>query len=171
MLGSRQSCVAANEQTTIVSMFKALWKVWTHDHMKHLGRHDNKRRSANEVQSMCALQASMQHTDRQMEDIMHLRKLFYHKLGQLARERKELLTSMSQCRVDMNHVSDKFASMTKWSDQLRENALEEYRVYLQNGCIFYRGVSQEDSAICLVACHLFSTGSSMRPHSSHLPIT
>ena len=81
---------------------------------------------------------------------MRHRKLFYHKLGQLARERKALLTFMSQCRVDMSHVSDKFAAMTKWSDQLREKALEEYRDYLQHGSIFYR-VSQEDNAICLFA--------------------
>ena len=95
----------------------------------------------------------MQHTDRQMQDIMHIRKLFYHKLGQLARERKALLMFMSHSKVDMSHVSDKFAAMTKWSDQLRENGLEEYRVYLQNGSIFYRGVSQKDYAMCFIARH------------------
>ena len=93
----------------------------------------------------------MQHTDSQVQDILHLRQLFYHKLGQLARERKALLSSMSHCQVEMSHVSDKFAAMTTWSDQLRENGLEEYRAYLQNACIFYRGVSKDTYILCCIA--------------------
>lgn len=89
-----------------------------------------------------ALQASMQHTDCQMQDILYLRQLFYHKLGQLARQRRALLTSMSQCKIDMSHVSEKFSAMSKWSYQLRENGFEEYRAYLQYAYIFYRGVGR-----------------------------
>ena len=97
----------------------------------------------------------MQHTDSQMLDLMLLRKLFYHKIGQLARERRTLLSYMTQCKVDMSHVSDKFSAMTQWSDQLRENGLEEYRTYLPYASIFYRGVCQHTSFVCRPeACHL-----------------
>jgi len=55
----------------------------------------------------------MQHTDIQTQDWLHLRQLSYFKIGQLARERKALLRNMTQCQMDMGHVSDKLAQMTQ----------------------------------------------------------
>lgn len=86
-------------------------------------------------------QAHLQHTDSQTQDWLHLRQLFYHKVGQLARERKALLANMTQNKVEMSHVSDKLARMTSWSDQLRNNGKEEHRAYLQFQTAFYRGVN------------------------------
>ncbi len=74
----------------------------------------------------------MQHTDSQTQDWLHLRQLFYFKIGQLARERKALLINMTQCQMDMGHANDKLTQMTKWSDHLRENGAEEYRSF----CMF-----------------------------------
>ncbi len=82
----------------------------------------------------------MQHTDSQTQDWLHLRQLFYFKIGQLARERKALLINMTQCETDMDHDSDKLTQMTQWSDLLRENSAEEYRSYAMFGTAFLRGV-------------------------------
>ncbi|KAL0039086.1 hypothetical protein WJX77_007433 [Trebouxia sp. C0004] len=43
----------------------------------------------------CEVMAAMQHTDSQTQDWLHLRQLFYFKIGQLARERKALHDSVS----------------------------------------------------------------------------
>lgn len=97
------------------------------------------------------LQAHMQHTDSQVQDWLHLRQLFYHKLGQLARERKTLLTNMTQNKVDMSHVSDKLSQMTSWSLEMKENGAEEYRVYCMFATAFLRGVCffSTDHACCM----------------------
>ena len=86
------------------------------------------------------MQESMQYTERQVQDIMYLRRLFYHKLGQLARERQALLHNMMHNRMDMGHVSDKLTETDRWSIELRENGAEEYRAYLQFLSVYMRGV-------------------------------
>ena len=86
-------------------------------------------------------QAHLQHTDSQTQDWLHLRQLFYHKVGQLARERKALLANMTQNKVEMSHVSDKLARMTSWAEQLRNNGKEEHRAYMQFQAAFFRGVN------------------------------
>ena len=96
----------------------------------------------------------MQHTDSQTQDWLHLRELFYFKIGQLARERKALLINMTQYQMDMGHVSDKLTQMTKWSDHLRENGAEEYRSYCMFATAFLRGVcfSFIQKAYCCPPC-------------------
>ena len=96
----------------------------------------------------------MQHTDSQTQDWLHLRELFYFKIGQLARERKALLINMTQYQMDMGHVSDKLTRMTKWSDHLRLNGAEEYRSYCMFATAFLRGVcfSFIQKAYCCPPC-------------------
>ncbi|DBB00508.1 hypothetical protein WJX82_001772 [Trebouxia sp. C0006] len=91
----------------------------------------------------CEVMAAMQHTDSQTQDWLHLRQLFYFKIGQLARERKALLINMTQCQMDMGHANDKLTQMTKWSDHLRENGAEEYRSF----CMFCDSFPARDQHI------------------------
>jgi len=86
------------------------------------------------------MQATMQHSDPQIQDLFYLRQLFYGKLGQLARERTSLLSNMTCYKIDDSHISDKVAQLTQWSEQLRENAAEEHQSYKQFSSAFYRGV-------------------------------
>jgi len=86
------------------------------------------------------MQATMQHSDPQIQDLLYLRQLFYGKLGQLARERTALLSHMTCYKIDESHVSDKVTQLTQWSEQLRENAAEEHQSYKQFSSAFYRGV-------------------------------
>ena len=97
----------------------------------------------------------MQHTDSQTQDWLHLRQLFYFKIGQLARERKALLMNTTQCQTDTGHASDQLPQMGQWSDLLRENSAEEYRSYAMFGTAFLRGVCFsfiQKSSRCLRAC-------------------
>ncbi len=91
------------------------------------------------------LQEALDHSEEQVEDLMYVRHRFYAQLGQLARDRKTLLNKMlNDNGVEINvlcHASDRLSELTKWSEQLRENAAHEYRVYLQFAAAFYRGVS------------------------------
>jgi len=86
------------------------------------------------------MQATMQHSDPQIQDLLYLRQLFYGKLGQLARERTALLSNMTCYKIDESHISDKVAQLTQWSEQLRENAAEEHQIYKRFSSAFYRGV-------------------------------
>ncbi len=85
-------------------------------------------------------QATMQHSEPQIQDLLYLRQLFYGKLGQLARQRSALLSHMTCYKIDESHVSDKVTQLTHWSEQLRENAAEEHQSYKQFSSAFYRGV-------------------------------
>ena len=87
------------------------------------------------------LQAAMQYTESQIQDLLHLRRLFIHRIGQLARERKTLLDGMAQCKTNMSQVCDKVCEVSKWSDLLRENGDEEHRSYMQIITASCRGVS------------------------------
>ena len=93
------------------------------------------------------LQEAMEHTEEQKADLMHLRRFFFSQLGQLSRDRKLLLSKMLGDNtldfMTQSHASDRLTEMTKWSEQLRDIASKEYRVYLQFCAAFYRGVSSE----------------------------
>ncbi|DBA95502.1 TPA: hypothetical protein ACH3X3_013360 [Trebouxia sp. C0006] len=95
---------------------------------------------AKQPEFYCAIMATMQHSDPQIQDLLYLRQLFYGKLGQLARERTALLSHMTCYKIDESHVSDKVTQLTQWSEQLRENAAEEHQSYKQFSSAFYRGI-------------------------------
>ena len=86
----------------------------------------------------------MEHTEEQKDDLMCLRRYFFAQLGQLSRDRKRLLNRMlDDASVDVMtqcHASDRLTEVTKWSDQLRDIAAKEYRVYLQFAAAFNRVV-------------------------------
>ena len=83
----------------------------------------------------------MDHTPAQIADLLYSRQLYYRKLGQLARDRKALISKMSSGETDMSHVSDKLSGWTEMSEKLRSIGREEYRTYLQSCACFYHGVS------------------------------
>ena len=98
-------------------------------------------------------QVALQYTEAQEQDLLHLRRLFYGKLGQLARERAALLSKMpAACNVVENnepisfhlgyrHVADQFALTKEVSDQLCANNAEESLVYMSHGFCLFRCVS------------------------------
>lgn len=65
----------------------------------------------------------------------------------MARERKALLHKMTSNNVEyMGHISDKLSELTQWSEQLRKNGSEEYRVVVEFCSAYYSGVSQHTLA-------------------------
>lgn len=89
---------------------------------------------------MLALQPVLQYTDGQINDFMHLRRFMNGKLGQLARERRAVLTKMTWSQVDACHPSDKLSKLSTWAEQLQRNGAEEYRTYGQWAIAVFRGV-------------------------------
>ena len=83
-------------------------------------------------------------TEDQQLDLMHLRALFYSRLGQLLRERRELL-----CKIDQDSDDSPWTQATapEYADiakQLRANGLAEYRTYMQFASTFFKGVRAAD---------------------------
>ena len=74
--------------------------------------------------------------------MMYLRRLFFGKMGQLARERKNMIAKLPTDPMSMRlcHASDKLTEMERLAEQLRANGAEEYRTYVQLSSAFYRGV-------------------------------
>ena len=80
-------------------------------------------------------------TDSQRGDTLFLRQALRRKQGQLARERKALLSNMTGNSVEsMDHVSDKVSELTHWSEQLRVNATAELHADVEFGVALYCGV-------------------------------
>ena len=79
-----------------------------------------------------------------MRDLLHLRRLYYGKLGQLYRQRKELRSKVPlACMGEVENIcaTDNYTLLTGLADKLRENAAEEYSVFVQSFCAIFRGVS------------------------------
>ena len=98
------------------------------------------------------MQVALKYTEAQEQDLLHLRRLFYGKLGQLARERAALLSKMPVvCSVTeresvsfhlgYHHVNDQLAQTKEVSDQLCANHAEESSVYMAHGFCLFRCVS------------------------------
>ena len=104
--------------------------------------------SSNHVMTCCALQdrcfvtlqVATDLTVHQTDDILWIRRLFYRKLGQLARHRKALLSQITQSQVDTCHASEKLTGLTDWGQCLRQNGLDEYCTWLQFALCLMRGV-------------------------------
>ena len=93
------------------------------------------------------MQVAMDFSKSQQEDMLHLRRLFYGKLGQLSRARAAI---MDQLPAEVQHVTDlpsnkaiahDLADTTDWADQLCANGAEESRAYLFCAVALYGGVS------------------------------
>lgn len=86
------------------------------------------------------LQATKNLTDDQVRDLLHLRRLFYGRMGQLMRERKWLLSQVS----DIGDSSPTgVPSLDQLAQQLKLNGALEYNAYTQFASTFFRGVSLE----------------------------
>ncbi len=93
------------------------------------------------------MQVAMDFSKSQQEDMLHLRRLFYGKLGQLSRARAAI---MDQLPAEAQHVTDlpsnkaiahDLADTTDWADQLCTNGAEESRAHLFCAVALYGGVS------------------------------
>lgn len=91
------------------------------------------------------VQTVLQYTEEQVLDLMHLRRLFYGKIGQLCRERKSLLKQMS-CEqevgpgIGLDDVSVRLSEVSDLAERLQGNGADEYRTYMQFTAAFLRGV-------------------------------
>ena len=92
----------------------------------------------------------MDYSESQQQDMLHLRRLLYGKLGQLSRARAAIMAQMPAAiqhdavlpfNLDMKSTANKFTETKEWSDHLCANRAEESRAYLYCGVCLYRGVS------------------------------
>ena len=94
------------------------------------------------------LQNNVELSEAQIQDLLHLRRLFCGKIGQLGRARRSLLSQLPSESIGTSHASDKLDQVTSLAEQLRANGSEEYRTYMQFASTFYRGVSVYSFALC-----------------------
>ena len=88
------------------------------------------------------LQAAMQYTEAQQQDLMLLRRLFYGKLGVLARERKECLRRVPLGAAMTDHeVNSRLAEVVATAQELRDITAAEFQTKLQFTSAYRRGVS------------------------------
>ena len=92
---------------------------------------------------LCAVQTALQLTEAQQVDLMHLRRLFYARLGALARERKQLLQQLpvTGASTSAPEASSRLADVRTIAQQLQDNSCLEFRMYLQLTSASRRGVS------------------------------
>ncbi len=91
------------------------------------------------------MQAVVAYIPAQVKDLLHLRKLFYSKVGQLCRDRKALLRHMADeqdvgANIGLDDVSVRLSEVSDLAEQLRANGADEYRTYMQFSSAFSRGV-------------------------------
>lgn len=95
------------------------------------------------------LLAATNFTESQQQDMLHLRRLFFGKLGQLSRVRaaimKQMPAAVQPCPVlpfnlDFKSTANKLAETKEWADQLCANRAEESRAFLTCGFCLYRGI-------------------------------
>ena len=96
------------------------------------------------------MQAFMQYSQQQEQDILHLRRLFYSKLGQLSRQRADLLDQLTQaCEagngkppnlVNLNRTTTATATTKELSDGLCANRAEESQSFMYVGISLYHRV-------------------------------
>ena len=87
----------------------------------------------------------MAYSAAQIRDLIHLRQLFYSKVGQLCRERKALLRRMADeqdvgANIGLDDVSVRLSEVSDLAEQLRANGADEYKTYMQFSSAFSRGV-------------------------------
>ena len=96
------------------------------------------------------LQEILNFTDNQQQDMLHLRRLFYGKLGQLARERASILQQVDAAEppgqpsqpmpfnLGFRHTADKLTETNELADQLCANRAEESQTYMYSIVCLYR---------------------------------
>ena len=96
------------------------------------------------------LQAALQLTEAQQVDLIHLRRLFYGRVGALARERRQLLLKLpvSGASESAPEASSRLADVRTVAQQLQDNSCTEFRMYLQLTSAYRRGVSKQKFSLC-----------------------
>lgn len=106
-----------------------------------------------EVTQSMHVQEVLGFTDSQQQDMLYLRRLFYGKLGQLARERASILQQVDAAEpcgqpsqpmpfnLGFRHTADKLTETQELADQLCANRAEESRTYMYCVVCLYRCVS------------------------------
>ena len=101
---------------------------------------------------MCLLlQPRLSYTESQVRDLLYLRRLYYGKLGQLYRQRKELRSQVPlACTAEAENIcaTDNYTVLSDLAEKLRVNAAEEYSVFVQSFCAIFRGVSFQNGLCC-----------------------
>ena len=100
----------------------------------------------NQGLSPFVLQVRLSYTDSQVRDLLHLRRLYYGKMGQLYRQRKELRSQVPlACMGDVDTIcaTDNYTKLSDLAEKLRLNAAEEYSVFVQSFCAVLRGVRRQ----------------------------
>ncbi len=110
------------------------------------------------------VQAAMNYSESQKQDILHLRRLFYGKLGQLSRARAAIMDQMPAAvqpspvppfNLDIKSTANKLAETQDWADQLCANRAEESRAYLFCTICLSRGVSLVTFSVSDLSCSRF----------------
>lgn len=103
--------------------------------------------------SASSMQVALKYTEAQEQDLMHLRRLFYGKLGQLARDRAALLKKLPAAgnlgennephsfHSGFRNAADQLALTKEVADELCANHAEESLVYMGYGFCLFRCVS------------------------------
>lgn len=128
------------------------WKIWKADLLLHkrLLRCKQIQMALSESKSCLTLlsgstvwlQIAVDYTESQVDDILHLRQLLVHKQGQLARERRALLSKIECSSTErLQNPGEKFSELTQCSEQLRQNGAMEYRAYIEYCGAYHAGVS------------------------------
>ena len=88
------------------------------------------------------LQASLHLTEAQQVDMLHLRRLFYAKIGALRRERRQLVQQVPAGAAHSTaEASTRLADITAIAQQLHDNSAAEFKTYMQFCSAYQRGVS------------------------------
>ena len=99
----------------------------------------------------CPAQAAIDLSEAQQLDLMHLRRIFYGRLGQLLRERKQLLSQVAGDTSDVYRAIEAVPAFDDVAQHLRDNGLAEYRAYCQLASAFFRGVRPLTKTRCAVS--------------------
>ena len=86
----------------------------------------------------------MSYSKEQIQDLLHLRRLFYGRQGVLDRQRRDLVGKLSSNEAMVMTDSppqSNYSVLTSISHELRANAAEEHCLRLQCCCACFRGVS------------------------------
>ena len=95
----------------------------------------------------------MQYTEEQVQDLLHLRRVFYGRQGQLLRQRRDLVNQLSAQDADIADpaAQSNYPALTGLAADLRANAAEEQILLLQCSCACFRGVGH----VAFLLCHLY----------------
>ncbi len=88
-----------------------------------------------------ALQELLSLSDAQMQDFAYLRRLYLTKRSLLAFERKNLVDQMQDSDSALPHPADGQIGVPELAAKLRQNAADDYEVYIKLGYAVRRGVS------------------------------